>query len=295
MEEKYLIINADGLGFTPGVNQGIVRTFEFGLVTSTSCTPNFGHLSEAGEIQRRFPNVSFGVHFNLSVGPPCASPEKVQSLLGEDNTFVGAALLGRIIRGEAKIAEMEIELEAQAAILADQGVRISHWDGHQNKHLWPAYFEAGSRVARRFGIGGIRSHRRLLFGRDGPETLSSLMHYYALHPSRIATHLGGWLRTGMAEKRGFCAADRLITPGYTDESHKSQLRFWTTLSRNTPIGVSEVYCHPGYPDDLLRANAKYVEKRAEEVEVLTSVALRDEFTENGIKLINFFDLAKLRN
>lgn len=52
---RFLIINADGYGFTPGVNAGIVETFEAGLVTSTSCTPNFGFLGRLAMSSGAFP------------------------------------------------------------------------------------------------------------------------------------------------------------------------------------------------------------------------------------------------
>lgn len=289
-----LIINADGYGFTPGVNDGIIKTFEAGMVTSTSCTPNFGHLGEAGEVQKQFPQVSFGIHFNLNVGPPCAPIETVRSLVGEDGRFHGPALGKKLLRGQVKVEEMEIELSAQAAMLADQGVKISHFDGHQNKHLWPVYFDAACRVAKRFNIPGIRSHRRQLYSTSGPVEESALRSYYLRNPQRIVTHLGGRRRTAQAERRGFVAADRLITPGYADDSHKSLGTFWYNLADTLYKGYSEVYCHPGFPDDLLRANSKYVDPRADEVKVLTDPNLLAHYEKRNITLINFWDLQKAR-
>lgn len=289
-----LIINADGYGFTPGVNDGIIKTFEAGLVSSTSCTPNFGFLNEAGEVQRQFPHISFGIHFNLSVGKPLSPPEQVRSLLNDKDEFVGAELLKRIFRREAKMEEMETELRAQAAILADQGVKISHFDGHQNRHLWPMYFEACLNTARSFGIRGVRSHRRTLYTNSGPLEGGRKHRYYMRHPKRILTHMGGRRRTAKAERFGYSAADRLITPGYADNSHKSMGGFWRTLAETLPAGYSEVYCHPGYPDDILRANAYYVDERLEETKVLTDPDLKQFYADQGIQMINFWDLARAR-
>ena len=293
--QRNLVVNADGYGFTPGVNEGILKTFEAGIVTSTSCTPNFGHLGEASKVQARFPEVSFGVHFNLNVGRPCAPLHSVRSLIGEDGRFLGPELAKKLLKGEIKTSEIETELAAQAAMLADQGVRISHWDGHQNKHLWPIYFEAACRVAKRFSIPSIRSHRRQLYSSNGPVQVSSLISYYLRNPQRVVTHVGGRIRTGQAERKGFVAADRLITPGYTDDSHKSLGSFWRTLADTLVRGHTEVYCHPGFPDDLLRANSQYVNPRADEVRVLTDPALLEHFRESGVKLISFWDLEKARS
>lgn len=293
--KRYLIINADGYGFTPGVNEGILKSFEAGLVTSTSCTPNFGYLNEAAEVQMRFPDVSFGIHFNLNVGSPCAPVHLVGSLIDNNGKFFGPDLGKKLLVGKVKISEIEIELTAQASMLADQGVKISHWDGHQNKHLWPIYFEAASRVAKRFGILGIRSHRRQLFTEQGPISLSGLVRYYLSNPKRLVTHSGGRMRTAEAERMGFTAADRLITPGYADGSHKSLGSFWYKLADTLTQGYSEVYCHPGFPDALLRNNSKYVEQRADEVRALTDPELLKYYGASGIKLINFWELQKVRH
>jgi predicted glycoside hydrolase/deacetylase ChbG (UPF0249 family) len=290
--DTFLIINADGYGFTPGVNAGIVETFKAGLVTSTSCTPNFGHLGKVAEVQACFPHISFGIHFNLNVGQPCAPIQKAQSLVGEDGFFHGSALTKMLLTGRIRVQEIEVELTAQAAMLADLGVKISHWDGHQNKHLWPLYFEAACRVAKKFNIPGVRSHRRMLYSNTGPVPKSTLLRYYVHNPNRIVTHLGGRLRTTQAERMGFSAADRLITPGYTDSGHKSQMAFWYTLVDSLAKGHNEVYCHPGFPDDLLRANAKYVEERAHEVAVLTDPVILTLYKERKINLINFWDLKR---
>lgn len=286
---RSVIINADGYGFTPGVNEGILKTFDFGLVRSTSCTPNFGYLNNLGEVQSAYPDVSFGIHFNLNVGRPVSPVKEVKSLIDKDGKFLGRNLQKSILKGKIKAGEIEKELTAQCAIMADQGVKISHWDGHQNKHLWPLYFEVATKVAKRFGIRGIRSHRRALYSNKGPISNTVALQYYIKNPKRIVTHLGGRLRTKQAERMGFRAADRLITPGYVDDSHKSMSHFWVMLARTLKEGTSEIYCHPGFPDEELRSNATYVEQRKDEVNVLTSEQLKQAFSDSGVVVRNFND------
>lgn len=292
--ERCLIINADGYGFTPGVNEGIVQTFESGIVNSTSCVPNFGHLSQASVVQGQFPQVSFGIHFNLNVGFPCAPADRVRSLVGEDGRFFGSNLGKKLVQGKIIVSEIERELTEQAAMLADQNIKISHWDGHQNKHLWPVYFEVASRVAKRFGIFGVRSHRRQLWTNAGALSTPALLGYYLRNPKRAVTHVGGRLRSAQANHKGFAVADRLITPGYADNSHKSLGSFWDKLADTLSHGYSEVYCHPGIPDQLLRDNSRYVEQRANEVEVLTRPELRERFEAAGVTMANFWDLKRAR-
>jgi len=293
-QTRQLIVNADGYGFTPGVNAGIVRAFETGLVRSTSCTPNFGFLDEVGEIASRFPEVSFGIHYNISVGFPVSPPGEVPSLIGSDGRFHSVGLLGKLLRREIRREELVRELTAQAALLADAGIRITHFDGHQNKHLYPMYFEAALEVSRKFGIRAVRTHRRLLYTFRGPIKATGAMRYYLTHPTRLATHIAGRVRTQMAGLQGFASADRLITPGYADATHKTLREFWEVLARTLPGGVSEVYCHPAVPDELLRANARYVDERAEELRVLTDPSLKQLYDEMGIEVISFQELVGTR-
>ncbi len=57
-----------------------------------------------------------------------------------------------------------------------------------------------------------------------------------------------------------------------------------------PVGVNEIYCHPGYVDDTLIKYARYVYEREDEVKILTSDDLKNEIMENNIGLISFKDL-----
>lgn len=289
---KQIIVNADGYGFTPGCNKGIVQTFEAGLVRSTSCTPNFGHLNDLARDSRRFPDVSFGLHVNLSVGAPVSPPSKVPSLVNRDGTFHGPRLLTLILSGRISYRDVVRELDAQVQVMKAEGVKITHIDGHQNKHLYPMFFRGVLQVARQHKIPAIRSHRRYLYTSQGPLSKGAKLRYYVANPVRVATHFGGRIRTGQAQRGGLHAADRLITPGYADDSHKSQSDFWFSLARTLPAGTSEIYCHPAYPDDLLRANAKYVDGRAIEVAIMTDPTLKAEFEKNEIRIMNFRDLLR---
>lgn len=283
---RRLIINADGLGFTPGVTAGIRETVKFGIVKSASAVPNFEAASEIGGFAQEFPQVSIGIHLNLSVGRPVTDPIRVRSLVNpETGEFWGNDLPIRLMTGRVRYDEMVTELGAQVRRLQDMGVVLTHIDGHQNKHLYPPFFSAALHVAQKVGIRCIRSHRRFLTG-----SLVKRIGYYSRHPQRVVTHLSGWILTGYAGRKGLYSADRLISPGYADTSRKFLLQSWMDLIHTLPTGTSEIYCHPAYPDDQLRQYASYVEPRRAEVEILTSEELKAAFQAAGVELISFYDL-----
>ncbi|MEX2255676.1 MAG: ChbG/HpnK family deacetylase [Acidimicrobiia bacterium] len=59
---RRLIVNADDLGFTAGINRGILEAHEGGIVTSTSLMVDRPGAEEGAEIARRTPSLSVGLH-----------------------------------------------------------------------------------------------------------------------------------------------------------------------------------------------------------------------------------------
>lgn len=287
---RQLIINADGFGFTRGINRAVFECAEAGTVTSTSCNCNFDAIEDAGALQKEFPELSIGIHFNLSVGRPVLHISEVPSLVGKNGEFLRDRLVARLITGRVSTKEMYQELSAQAARLSDLGVRISHCDGHQNKHLYPGYFGAVIKVAKRFGIPAIRCHRRYLFSLESSNRRTRVLQYYATHPQRLVTHMLGRMRTRLAECHGLMAADRLITPAYVDDGKKFALETWLRVISHLPAGTNEIYCHPAYPDDELRRFATYVDQRKTELEILTSEPFRRCLLESDVEVISFHQL-----
>jgi len=288
---KRLIVNADGFGFTPGVNKGIVEAIKNGIVTSISCVVNFPYIKELPQILSEFPNISPGIHFNLSVGRPVTHPGKIPSLVNEKGEFWGDRLLSLILEGKINKEEIETELEAQVKILLDLGIHPTHWDGHQNKHLYPLFFNAAMKIAKKYNIRKMRTHRRYLFvsGNDKFRSLL-LMKYYISHPKQIISHIYSRLLMRIARSKGFIMADRLITPGYLGEDRKFHLNTWLSILKKLPPGTNEIYCHPGYPDEILEKYAIYVKEREVEIKVLSSPEIKETISLYGIKLISFYDL-----
>ena len=85
---KNLIVNADDLAWTEGVNRGIREGHEHGIVTSATlmaCGKRFG---EATSLAKTLPRLGVGCHVVLVDGQPMANSAEIQSLLmGDSATF----------------------------------------------------------------------------------------------------------------------------------------------------------------------------------------------------------------
>ena len=155
---KNLIVNADDLGWTEGVNRGIAEAFRNGIVTSASMLANGTAFAGGSEVARHAPGLGLGVHLNLSDGSPVADREAVTSLLNENGEFSGGpeSLYLKQVRGGLMLREVEVEWDAQIEKVRDAGIEPTHLDGHKHVHMLPGLFEIALRLAKRHSIGAIR-------------------------------------------------------------------------------------------------------------------------------------------
>jgi predicted glycoside hydrolase/deacetylase ChbG (UPF0249 family) len=63
--KKYLIVNADDFGQSPGVNRGIIEAHEHGIVTSASLMTRWMAAGEAALYATEHPKLSVGLHLDL--------------------------------------------------------------------------------------------------------------------------------------------------------------------------------------------------------------------------------------
>lgn len=292
MTGKHLIVNADGYGFTRGINRGIDEAVDRGVVTSISVNSNYDAIDDLPAFAARFPKVSVGVHLNPVVGPPIAEPASIPTLLGADGQFLGGReftrqlLLRRIERSELK-RELQLQIERVAAM----GIPISHLDSHQNRHLYPRYFGVFLELMREQRIRCMRTHAHFSLA-ESADPSGERRRYYLRHPNRLLTHATARAEMALARRNGAVMCDRLMSTSHTGD--KAVQARWSQLLRNVPGGWTEVYCHPAFPDDELRRYASYVEPRRQEIDVMTSDETRSEIELNGIELATFHDLARAR-
>ena len=62
---RFLIVNADDFGLSPGVNRGVIEAHERGIVTSASMMTRQAAASEAASYGRDHPALDLGIHFEF--------------------------------------------------------------------------------------------------------------------------------------------------------------------------------------------------------------------------------------
>ena len=76
-----LVVNADDLGLTVGVNDGIFDAHDHGILTSASLFADAPATSDAIRRARCRPSLGVGVHLALVDGTPTLPPSRVPTLV----------------------------------------------------------------------------------------------------------------------------------------------------------------------------------------------------------------------
>ncbi len=288
---KNLIVNADDLGWTAGVNRGIAEAHRNGIVTSTSVLANGGAFADGVKAASELPGLGVGVHLNLSDGKPIAPAEQVKSLLNENGDFSGGpeTILLRLTTNNLEPREVEVEWSAQIEKVRAAGIRPTHLDGHKHVQMLPGLFGIALRLAKKHGIAAVRvSHEAstLRAALTGGEESSSVI----LKQGVQARGLKLLARDAheMAERAGIASTDYFCGIAQTGVlSKKGVLQLLASL----PDGTTELMCHPGYADaELQKSATRLQQSRQTELQILTDQEIRKKIAALGIRLINYEEI-----
>jgi len=291
---RSLIVNADDLGWSEGVNRGIAEAHGRGIVTSASLLANGSAFVLAVEQSRTTPGLGVGVHLNLSDGAPTAERETVTSLLNDQGEFAGGpeSLLMRMARRAVDLNEVEREWDAQIAKMREAGVAPTHLDGHKHVHMLPGLFEIALRLAKRHGVAAIRvAHEAsslrtaLAAGREQNAGVVMKQGVQARGLKLLARDA-----RELAERAGIATADYFCGIAQTGELTREGVE---RLLRSLPEGTTEFMVHPGYLDDQLKKSATRLrQSREEELLILTDTGIRNLVASEGIRLIDYSFVAE---
>jgi hopanoid biosynthesis associated protein HpnK len=283
---KGLIVNADDFGLTPGVNRAIIEAHTQGIVTSTTLMANMPAFAEAVELARAQPRLGVGLHFNITQGRPVAAPSKVPSLLNAAGEFLGTStkLARRSWLGQLNPEDVRRELCAQLEKLAATGLTLTHLDGHQHAHAWPAVLRVIEQTLADYNIHAVRVPREQV---RWSRALSS--------PKRFKQSLtASGLRWLCRSSVHALAAAQLRTPAAFFGVAQTGIwsRAWLLdLLDHLPEGVSELMCHPGYADaELRQTGTRLSASREAELRLLTAPEIQAAVRARKVELLHFGQL-----
>ncbi|HOV08862.1 MAG TPA: ChbG/HpnK family deacetylase [Spirochaetota bacterium] len=168
-KKRKIIITADDFGLSPGVNRSIVSLYRSGCISRTSLLPNCNYTDDAINVFKNdVPSMAIGIHFSLTCGRCCASPEDISLIASRDGclklNFLNIIfyLLNPFTRKKFLI-QVENELNAQIMTIEKLGIKISHIDGHRHVHTIPGIFKVVQKIAAQHDISDIRLINESIF------------------------------------------------------------------------------------------------------------------------------------
>jgi len=276
---KQLIVNADDLGLTPGVNRGILRAFQDRIVTSASLLVTGSAFEEAVALARQNPELDVGLHLTLVEERAVLGREILPTLVDETGRFphTSGEFFRRTVLGGISWDEVEREIAAQIARFQKTGLRLSHLDSHQHLHMFPPVFQIVRRLTRKIdnvwirnSAGPWRKSPGILMGRWVKQLGLNLTCLSArgLHGPPLPQMPDGMF--------GFDVSGCLT---------RSALE---QILRKIPDGLYELICHPGEGDkETCRQYRHWGYRWAEELEALTASETRRLLQEQKIALTSF--------
>ena len=291
---KRLIVNADDFGLAESVNRAIIVAHRDGILTSTSLLANGPAFDQAITLSRQFPQLSVGVHLNISEGGPISSAADIPSLVNERGELHLSPfrLWTKIVTRRISLEEINSECRAQVLKVLRAGVTPTHLDGHLHAHVLPQLSPILIALAREFGIRGVRCPAEdlqatlpLLWRLRGASIAALKRSAIAYGVSSFAQRFGEQLRiAGLVYPSVFLG---LAHTGFLDA------RALSALLALVPNGSTELMCHPGYASAQVESlGGELTRERETEVLALTAPETRKSVESLGIRLINFRDLEK---
>jgi chitin disaccharide deacetylase len=245
---RRLIVNADDLGRTAGINEGVTDAHRRGIVTSATVMVNYPAAQQVARIARENPSLGLGLHVQLTGGPSALPPERLRSVVDASGHLPPKPEAFR----DPDPGEVLSEVRAQLARFQDIVGRLpTHFDSHHHSHRAPVVFEALVALGKETGR---------------PVRCAS--------PDMVQDLRARGVKTTDAFREDFFDANTTLA------------KLSAILDELAP-GTTELMCHPAVVDEELRKTSGYAEPRTRELAVLTSAAAREAVQAAGIELVHF--------
>jgi hopanoid biosynthesis associated protein HpnK len=285
---KWLVVNADDFGLSPGINAGIIEGLENGILTSASIMVNAPAFDEAVKLARAHKRLGIGVHLNVLRGKAVLPPAEIPSLVDRAGRFLRTpiSLVCDLLRRRVDIDHISRECSAQINRAFEAGLRPTHVNSEQHVHMYPPIFSRVVQLAERYGIRAVR------WTGQYPRA-SSLMRWSRRSYKDLLVNLCASL-CRRPNGRSVMSNDYFF--GLTETGSLTAEVFKAILPRLRD-GVTEIMCHPGYVGQDLEdafqtmGASSLVTSRARELQTLTDPGLRGCIDAVGAKLVHYGEIA----
>lgn len=248
---KKILIRADDLGYSEGVNYGIAKSVKEGIIGSVGVMTNMPAVVHGLKLFEDT-KVCFGQHTNICIGKPITDPSLIPSITNENGEFKSSKEYRQAKEDFVVLEEVILEIEAQYRRFIELTGETPHYfEGHAVASA--NFFKGLEIVADKFGL------KYSGFSIDGT-------------PLKI-------------DKKDVCVTMDSMMPNYNPfESLKK-------IVENAEDDKYYMFiCHPGYLDGYILKNSSLTIPRPMEVDMVCDPNTKKFIEASGVKLITYDDL-----
>lgn len=281
---KYLIVSADDFGLAKSVNEGIVKAYKDGIVTSVNLVPSGEAFENALELIKSLEIEDAGAHLALTETASLSDNSKVPSLIGKDGRFPKnhGDFFPKLFLKKLDLSQVYTELNNQLERIEKAGVRITCLSGHEHIQMMPEILGVFIRLAAEYNIPSIRC----LYG----EKLFNSMQLGRIYRSLVLAYFTGRMRKDLA-RAGIKHADNFI--GFLDSGNLTK-EILINMAGSLEEGTTELVCHPGFLGPEIRSRYRFHLNCEQELSALTDGSVRKALEDAGVKLISYRDFLLMK-
>lgn len=287
IQEKYLIIGADDFGICPSANKAIKELYDCSKITSINIIAGSSYVDEAIEYVIN-KGCSVGAHLTLNSDQSQHSFKAIRRDSSISDSAGNLYADANVFADKAKSRDVTLECKAQIEFLLDKGIHLDHIDNHSgtlygiNKRL---FFINAFRIAREYNLPFRLPIK--------PDFLAD----YFEKGIPLVLKLAYKVIVAIAKAMQVQLIDNMISHPHSVDRIKdySTLKgYYLDSLRCLKAGVTEMFLHPSYYCPIFSPLTKEWKKREWELEFLHSKELQDTINNEGIKLISYADLPRIK-
>lgn len=245
-----ILLRADDLGYSVGVNCGLAWACDNGLPMSIGLMMNLPDVRHGYELIADKGHC-LGMHTTISAGRPLSNPAEVPSLVDENGAFHPSDFYRNAMSDPAALADMEREAEAQ----------------------YQAFVELTGREPDYVDVHAVSSENFIIGAGNVAERHGKPFSYLA--PS------GQTMRVG--------SSDMLLHGSQGDLDRLIKAVMDANARATTPV-VHALMLHPGFVDARLMRTSSLALPRTIDAEILRSPGLQELAARSDVELVTYRDL-----
>ena len=248
---KKILVRADDLGYSEGVNYGIAKSVKEGIIKSVGIMTNMPTI-EHGLNLLKDEKVCYGLHTNICVGKPICNPKLIPSITNEKGEFKSSKEYRGAKEDFVVLDEVILEIEAQYQRFVElTGEKPHYFEGHA---VASANFYKGLEiVAKKYNCDFLP------VSFTGPTKFRNSTLYLSMDSM-------------MPEYNPFESLKKAALKEYDNN------------------GIAMFVAHPGYLDAYIMKTSSLITPRVLEVEMACSLETKNWLKENNIEVITYDDL-----